>query len=221
MRVRIPCIVLAFLFGMVVLPASAGVIELGSAVPPPESHYTSPDSATFLVSGGDAVLHGLEFVHPFPQTIADPPPGSFFDSFFDVFMELDIPFLGSGTLTGTGADVRYTPLSAGMFSTELITMDLTGTIGTHAVKIHGEGPTSGSAGDTQVTPQGGGIYHIDSFFDVFVELRIDNDPWIPGNAPLRETLSSVPLPDAAWAGMCLITLIVGYSGLRRWRSSED
>ena len=36
-----------------------------------------------------------------------------------------------------------------------------------------EDPTRASLGSTDITDIGGGLYHIDSFFDVFTELSVD------------------------------------------------
>ena len=56
----------------------------------------------------------------------------------------------------------------GTFQTEMLGMSL---IGTGGVMIR-ESPTLQSLGQTKITDIGGGLYHIDSFFDVFTELSL-------------------------------------------------
>ena len=38
-----------------------------------------------------------------------------------------------------------------------------------------EDPAQASVGQTTITDLGGGLYHIDSFFDVFTELSVDGE----------------------------------------------
>lgn len=67
-----------------------------------------------------------------------------------------------------------------------------------------ESPMLASTGQALITDIGGGLYHIDSFFDVFTELSLDNgQTWIPSDGPARLTL--VPAPGTA--------AIVGLGGL--------
>jgi MYXO-CTERM domain-containing protein len=62
-----------------------------------------------------------------------------------------------------------------------------------------ESPTLPSLGQTTITPLGGGLYRIDSFFDVFTELSIDGGQnWIPSQGPTHVDLTNTPLP-ATWA----------------------
>ena len=63
---------------------------------------------------------------------------------------------GPGSITGT-------------FQTEMLGMNL---IGTGGVMIR-ESPSRPSLGQTKITDIGVGLYHIDSFFDVFTELSLD------------------------------------------------
>lgn len=107
------------------------------------------------------------------------------ESFFDVFVEIDLPGLGltNVTLTGpveTRINVGGSDLStSGLFDTEIVSMSLSGDAGGMPILIR-ESPTMQSAGLHDVTDIGGGLYHIDSFFDVFTELSVDGgQSWTP------------------------------------------
>jgi hypothetical protein len=64
------------------------------------------------------------------------------------------------------------------FDTEMIQLDLTA--GPFMIR---ESPTRASTGKTAITDLGGGLYHIDSFFDVFTELSLDGgQSWHPSVA---------------------------------------
>jgi hypothetical protein len=82
----------------------------------------------------------------------------------------------------------------GTYDTEMLSMSLTG----GGVMIR-ESPTKASTGKTSITDIGGGMYHIDSFFDVFTELSLDGGAtWIPKAGPrgTRVTLGGVPEPSS-------------------------
>ncbi len=56
-----------------------------------------------------------------------------------------------------------------------------------------ESITQASDGQTSITELGGGLYHIDSFFDVFTELSVDGgSSWIASDAPARMDLAPIP-----------------------------
>lgn len=77
------------------------------------------------------------------------------------------------------------------FDTEMLQLDING----GGLMIR-ESPTRPSTGQTSVTSLGGGIYQINSFFDVFTELSLDGgQSWIPSDGSLRMDLH--PTPAAA------------------------
>jgi len=58
-----------------------------------------------------------------------------------------------------------------------------------------ESPTLPSLGRTTITDQGGGLYRIDSFFDVFTELSLDGgQTWMPSSGSTLVEL--VPEPSS-------------------------
>src|SRR5687768_16531497 len=65
----------------------------------------------------------------------------------------------------------------------MLSLESTGS-GAGTLRIR-ESPTRQSLGRTSIRSLPGGTYRIDSFFDVFVELSIDDgQTWRPGDAPV-------------------------------------
>ncbi len=97
----------------------------------------------------------------------------------------------------------------GTFDTEMLQLDLTGPGG---VMIR-ESPTKASTGQTTITDIGGGMYHIDSFFDVWTELSIDGGMnWIPSDFATQMCLGDIPSPAGA-----SVLGIAGLLAMRRRR----
>ena len=94
----------------------------------------------------------------------------------------------------------YTSGQTGTFATEIISMSLSGNVGGTAVSVR-ESPTLGSTGQTTITDLGGGMYDIDSFFDVFTELSVNGGPFMADmTGPARMTL----VPEPATMGLLAI-----------------
>ena len=105
------------------------------------------------------------------------------DSFFDVFLELDLGFGAHGYLAPhQQASVRFAGTGMlGSFDAEILSMDIAGGGLPMGVQIR-ESPTKASAGHSSVTPLagGGGGYMMDSFFDIFTEVSTDGGgSWWP------------------------------------------
>jgi hypothetical protein len=100
----------------------------------------------------------------------------------------------------------------GTFPTEILQMNLQGLGPFSAVMIR-ESPTLPTNGSTTITNTGGGMYHIDSFFDVFTELSIDGGMnWVPSQGSTRVVLSPEP------ASLALAALgVLAAAGLVRCR----
>ena len=94
----------------------------------------------------------------------------------------------------------------GTFQTEMLSLNLSGGTLPPGVMIR-ESPTLQSTGITSVTDIGGGLYKIDSFFDVFAELSIDGGlTWMPsnngaGHVELVPEPTSMSLLAAGFVGM--------------------
>lgn len=119
----------------------------------------------------------------------------------DVF--IGVPFTANGQVQtivlGKSGNVT------GTFDTEMLAMNLSGGSALGPAMIR-ESPTRASLGRTTITDLGGGLYHIDSFFDVFTELSLDGGQnWIPSQGSVRVTLVPEPatLSLLALAGAAL------------------
>ena len=72
--------------------------------------------------------------------------------------------------------------TTGSWQTEILSMDLAGISSGISVQLR-ESPIQPSFGQTSILGLGGGLYQIDSFFDVFIELAIDGGPFQPTLGP--------------------------------------
>jgi hypothetical protein len=126
------------------------------------------------------------------------------EEFFDAVLTGDvfIPLMGNFSVTLAGPVTTKTfgkmGHTTGTFSTEILSMALSGDIGGNTVLIR-ESPTLSSLGTTSIAV--GNDYMIDSFFDVFTELSIDGGmTWIPQEESTRMNLTPEP------ATVCLLVL---------------
>ena len=98
------------------------------------------------------------------------------------------PFTLTGPMVmdviGKGAD------TAGTWDTEIVSMSLMGEVPDRIIR---ESPSMQSLGSVTVNDLGGGLYHIDSFFDVFTELSVDGgSSWMASAGSTRFVI--VPEP---------------------------
>jgi hypothetical protein len=105
--------------------------------------------------------------------------------------------------------------TTGTFQTEMLSMDLSGNSPFGPFMIR-ESPTLPSLGQTTISPIGGGLYHIDSFFDVFTELSLDGgQTWMPDvQGPARVELGP-SIPEPASIALVALGLVVMVGGVRR------
>ena len=163
-----------------IYPAPIGPVDLRAM-----SLITKETSQTISPSlVGEGQFHIDSFFDVFTELSVD--GGEFaVDSFFDVFVELtiDVP---PGQTTGD-------------FQTEIVSMNLTGDLPGVGPFIIRESPLQSSMGVHVVTQlNDGGLYHIDSFFDVFTELSVDGgQSWIPADNPTHLQLNPGPSPYVA------------------------
>lgn len=101
----------------------------------------------------------------------------------------------------------YAPGNTGTFSTQMLSMDMTGTVGGHSVAITLDNNLGNSTGQTTITPIGGGLYDINSFFDVFTELSLDGGTAQPQSGGPSVVILTSPEPST-WAMLIAAGLIV-------------
>lgn len=192
---------------------------------PPDGVYLTPDDVHAMYSGPDLLIVLSAIQHrPFvPGMKHDDGAGNEFEEF-------ESSLQGQGACEGLMCDVLGIPPNfpvnmtgpvqtlvlgksgntTGTFDTEMVSMSLVG--GPVMVR---ESPTETSTGQTTITDIGGGLYHIDSFFDVFTELSLDGGlSWIPSTGSAHVALG-IPEP----ASVVLMGLaLLGLTGLRRRRA---
>ncbi len=174
--------------------AGHGVTTNSPNLPPLGSEYVGQ-----FHSWGGGLYTLTDPVHSgFTMNQPPPPPGG---SQVHTFMsQVSGVFMGPGfaapvTVPNVPVSVQVTSSmdmgATRFFETEMLQLD----INAGGLMIR-ESPAQPSKGQTSITDLGGGMYHIDSFFDVFTELSLDNgQSWIPSDGSLRMDLH--PTPAAA------------------------
>ncbi len=165
---------------------------------PADGAYISLDD--FFYSGIGYVLEDLVLT-PQPGVTRTPIGNDELESFNATFSatETGQP-VGSLELTGP-VDMLTTDRllsTTGLFDAEIISMSLSG----NGILIR-EDPSRASTGQTDIIDLGGGLYHIDSFFDVFTEISINGgSSWTPSDNSVRMTL----VPEPATLGLSVLGL---------------
>lgn len=145
----------------------------------------------------------------FTQCMPPQPPAFAIDSFFDVFVELEITGDGGAhwqpaQTTGHGHEHAVGRPDGMTFDTEMLQLDLSGGSLPPGVQIR-ESTSQPSHGQTMITDLGGGNFRIDSFFDVFTDLSLDSGgTWTPSNGSSRTTVtpeSVTPVRRATWGSL--------------------
>ena len=183
-------------------------LDTSSALLPPPGEYVSPDEYHEYSAAGivlDDPIHD-RFTNVQRETVGTDELETF-DSFFSA-VEIG---LGLGPITLTGPVqvlVHDRALStAGLFDTEIVSMSLSGNTPLGPIIVR-EDPYLPTMGQTDITDLGGGVYHIDSFFDVFTELSVDGgSSWIACDASTRMYLTPEPATLALLAGGGLMVLV--------------
>jgi hypothetical protein len=161
----------------------------------PSPVYTTPqDEVTIYMNG---IMTKLSQFSTVDQVMA-PAPGdsSMVTSFFDIFTEVSLD--GGATWApmsthGTGHMLYTSVLSPPeLYQTEMLSLDIAGGDLPAGVMIR-ESPTLASTGQTTIKSLPGGGYTVDSFFDVFTEISLDDgQTWTPSQNSMHLVGSPEP-----------------------------
>lgn len=94
----------------------------------------------------------------------------------------------------------------GTWETEIVSMNLSGVVLGTPITLR-ESPTMDSRGETTVKALPNDMWSVDSVFDVFTELSIDNGPFVVQDEPMGTHVVFIPEPSAA------LLLVFGLVGL--------
>jgi hypothetical protein len=194
----------AFLLIVSAVPAFATGIWPGDTMPPLTDDWAprTTDPVTFDIDADTQAMLNTLYLTDNTDSSPVPPLGGTYmiQSFFDIFFDLQLE------------ENLYTPTSPGQIEFSITCISDEGDtrtfnnellrVGTNEGGfelfitddiILRESPTIASTGQTVITDVGGGMYQIDSFFDVFTELSIDGgQTWTPGDQPMQLVLYPEP-----------------------------
>jgi hypothetical protein len=176
--------------GVGCFPTAGFCIEAGSLT------FTALSSKSFNTSGEDLTMQA---------------------SYTGTLTDTSDHILGPLLLTGSVEEEvlgRTFSTETGSWNTKLVSLALSGPLQGHTLSL-GLGASDSTATDS-IDPIGGGLYQIDSFFDVFVDLTLDtNTPLHATRGPVLLTLQPTPVP--APAGLTLLAAPVLFLSLAHWR----
>ena len=203
--------------------ARASIISSSPSLPPLGVPFSSPTGVGCFLTAGFCALPGALTV----TSIDFDPTKTFFDlsgqhiggdaTFTGTLTNLSHVPVGSFSLTGTfemGVAGRMSDTAIGSWSAELDLLSLAGSVqgGTLTVGLQS---TPSSTGMASVEPVAGqeGLFRVDSFFDVFVDLNFGQLHADVG--PIRVALAPEPAGLALLAGP-----VLGLAALRRRRRAH-
>lgn len=154
--------------------AATASAEYTTALPelPPPSLLSDPAILYGFGAGNAVVVRNFQ-IHSDPVFIGG--ESGLVQSYCTVYMEMN---LGSGWVAGTSLAAmqstsffEVSPLPDALYLVDFTLPELAGGTLPAGVRVRG---VSGSGASSQTYDQESGLYSIDSFFDVFTELSIDN-----------------------------------------------
>jgi len=183
-------------------PLTTGVDTDSPLLPANKGEYVSPETMWYPLDGapagvaGAVAMIGLEDLQltPLAATTVRTPIAGGEQELYDAVFTAGVVGFGSIELTGpVTVHTLNGGSSTGTFATEIVAMDLQGDVPGVGWAMVRESLQLPSAGVTEVSDLGGGMWHIDSFFDVFTEVSFDyGGNWIPSATSVRMTLMPEP-----------------------------
>jgi hypothetical protein len=220
-------LVLSALIGMATLPlARADILPPApgggySYLPPQSGWDLFTHQGGYLSSAGYVGMYGgtvrldQVFHYGFQSSYAPPAQGVTDTHTFGSLLQLTgavnigggtwAPFQQTDVANTTTVRITGTMGLPGDYSTEMLALNLSALTPWGTLLIR-ESPTLASTGHTTLTPIVGG-YQIDSFFDIYTELSLDDGmSWIPdAGGPCHVAYRCIPEPGVvAMAGLGLI-----------------
>lgn len=202
---------------LLALPIARADILPTPELPPPVGVYHA-NLEELHAQFGSAALLNKAFHRAFTDHYMPPAQGvtdtHSFGSLMDLSGALNVPGMGwvpfTATDISTPTTVTITGLGMNEYSQEMLALDMSIPTPIGMLMIR-ESPTIQSMGHTTITPATGG-FRIDSFFDVYTELSLDNGmSWIPDNNGPIHVFYECPEPTSASLG--LLGLGIGYARL--------
>ncbi len=225
--------------------AGAGWVSPTDEFPVRNGRYAATSGTTFDPVDGEPVPYDVEIVSMSLISRSDSPtigpPGigeaASVDSFFDIWIEMDNSFVGEAPWNLVHFDTWNTYIlntstqdtdNPQQFEIELLSIggdagELSMVGPDDVIIALRESPTIRSLGEHSITSLGDGTFEIDSFFDVYFELSVNDGPFHPATAPLRLGFSIVPEPSMLSLlsiGALSVLCLGGWAQFRRRRKSQ-
>ena len=183
--------------------AWGGVIQTSPLLPPENGEYLTAQQVHAMYPAGnfpETILSDISHSRFFNPQREDVGPDEIetFDSTVTGVADIDGFGIMPIVLTGPVQVQVFGKAgqTTGTFDTEIIAMSLSGSVGGMPVVIREidgqENPAQPSTGQTTITDLGGGLWNVDSFFDVFTELSVNNSAFTAATGPVTVNLKPEP-----------------------------
>ena len=216
-------------------PAQASVVTPTASLPLIGIPYLSPGAGAGCFTVATACVNPGPFIQT--SVVSDIFSGGNQEIIANVTYEATLTppgltnIIGSVLLTGTVDETvlsRTSDTETGSFTVDLTALTLSGPLSlpgeplldgkTLTVGLDTSNPLNTSSGKTTIAADGG-MFRIDSFFDVFADISLDLSPSpSPSTSVGPILLVAVPEPST-WAMMLLGFAGLGYAGFRRLAAS--
>ncbi|PWU17532.1 MAG: hypothetical protein C5B50_11160, partial [Verrucomicrobia bacterium] len=205
-------------------PANAPAVPHPTPLlPPPGGGYVSPQQWHALFAQGIVIK---DVSHKFfTQSYLPPSAGITNTHAFNSILDMSVSLDGGASFQSVRANSAVTVSVAGvgsgasgLYDTEMTQLDATIQLNGLTLMIR-ESPTLPSRGGTLSTVQGDGTFQINSFFDIFTEISLDNgQTWsAPTNGPVRMHLTPIA-PEVPKASPNLPPLDGTYISPAKWHA---